>query len=60
MIFHACATLECRTMYMTFEDMADCLWYAEGIIRDGGSVLIGSTDEWTNPFITEIKKTKEE
>lgn len=50
-MYHICATRDCRTSFMSFEDMNDWLAAVNAVIEAGGSVLTAKTDGEENPFI---------
>lgn len=50
-MFHICASRDCRTMYLSFEDSEDWMTAVKSIIEAGGSVLTVKADGERNPFI---------
>lgn len=50
-MFHICASRDCKTSFLSFEDSEDWMTAVRSIIEAGGSVLTTRTDTETNPFI---------
>lgn len=50
-MYHICATRDCKTMYMSYEDIDDWMSAVRSIIEAGGSVLTSKNGSEENPFI---------